>query len=162
RRYRQLLQTLRAAVDAAQPAALFFTAARHGAGTTTVLLNLALSATRHERERVVVVDANFRRPGLAPKLLLSESPRLRDRLTGAARLDDALQETEAINLFALTTGTRGPDVGLRVIAATMRSLLRELRRRFHLILVDGPRWDGRPEVVAAGVACDAVYVVTPE
>jgi Mrp family chromosome partitioning ATPase len=44
----------------------------------------------------------------------------------------------------------------------MRSLVRDLRQRFDLLLVDGPRWDGRPEVVAAGAACDAVYVVMPE
>jgi Mrp family chromosome partitioning ATPase len=108
------------------------------------------------------VDANLRRPGIAPKLLLAESPGLHDVLAGTSPLAAAIQETEAINLFALTTGSAGADMGLRIVAATMRSLVRELRRRFQLVLIDGPRWDGRPEVVAAGVVCDSIYVVTPE
>ena len=37
-----------------------------------------------------------------------------------------------------------------------------MRQRFDLALVDGPRWDGRPEVVALGCACDAVYLCLPE
>jgi len=31
-----------------------------------------------------------------------------------------------------------------------------------MVLVDGPRWDGRPEVVALGCACDAVCLCMPE
>jgi hypothetical protein len=44
----------------------------------------------------------------------------------------------------------------------MRSLLRHLREQFDLVLVDGPCWDGRPEVVALGCACDAVFLCLPE
>jgi Mrp family chromosome partitioning ATPase len=161
-RYAELLKTLLARRDANHPTALFFTAARHRVGTTTVLLNLAFTAARRDRCRVAVVDANLHRPGIAAKLLLAESPGLRDILAGTFTLDAAIQETEAIDLFALTAGSGGTDTGLRIVGATMRSLVRELRRRFQLILIDGPRWDGRPEVVAAGVACDSIYVVTPE
>ena len=31
-----------------------------------------------------------------------------------------------------------------------------------LVVVDGPSWDGRPEVVALALACDAVYLVLPD
>ena len=41
----------------------------------------------------------------------------------------------------------------------MRSVLRHLRDRFDLVLVDAAPWDGRPEVVTLGSFCDAVYLV---
>jgi Mrp family chromosome partitioning ATPase len=161
-RYEEVLATMLAGAVAERPRAFFFTSALFDAGTTTVLLNLAITAARRGRRRVAVVDANLRRPAIASRLHVEEAPGLRDVLAGTATLDEAVQDAEPINLFAVTAGERHPDTGLRVVAGTMRSLLRDLRQRFDLLLVDGPRWDGRPEVVAAGAACDAVYVVMPE
>ena len=150
-----------AAVQPDGERAFFFTSAMLGARTTTVLLNLAITAA-HDNQRVVVVDANCRRPGIAAKLGLADQPGLREVLNGTITLDDALQETEQINLFVLTTGSRRPDSGLRMVAGTMRSLVRDLRRQFQLVLMDGPRWESRPDVLAAAAACDAVFVVMPE
>jgi len=160
-RYRDLLASLTVAAIGDRAPAFLFTSALFGAGTTTVLLNLAITAARQGR-RVVVVDANMRRPGIASRLHLEEAPGLRDVLGGAAALDDALQETAQVNLLVLTAGSRRSDGVPRLIGGTMRSVLRDLRRKFDLILIDGPRWDGRPDVVAAAVACDAVFVVVPE
>jgi Mrp family chromosome partitioning ATPase len=41
----------------------------------------------------------------------------------------------------------------------MRAVLGHLRGRFDLVLVDAMPWDGRPDVVALGACCDAVYLV---
>ena len=79
-----------------------------------------------------------------------------------------MQPTEQANLFALTAGSPTPNSlrdagsGMRFVAETMRSLLRQLRQRFPLVFVDGPRWDGRPEALVLAAACDAVYLVVPE
>ena len=160
-RYGALLATLTSTVPDRSPAFLF-TSAALDADTATVVLNLAITTTRKERRRVIVVDANTARPCLAARLGIPETPGLCDVLKGTATPAEAVQETEQINLFALTAGSGADDGGLRLVARTMRSLVRELRKQFDLVLVNGPRWDGRPEVVAAGLACDAVYVVVPE
>ncbi len=73
-----------------------------------------------------------------------------------------MRPTEQANLFALTAGGRDAGGGVRFVAETMRSLLRQLRQRSALVLVDGPRWDGRADGTALGAACDAVYLVVPE
>ena len=52
---------------------LLLTAARSEIGTTTVLLNLAITAARQDL-RVVVVDANLRRPAVADRLGLPPAP----------------------------------------------------------------------------------------
>jgi tyrosine-protein kinase Etk/Wzc len=161
RQYREVLDAvLNAAVDNDHSAALLFTPALPRSGNTTTLLNVALTAARQEQRRVVVVDANLRHPAVAERLGLSPAPGLREALAGTA-LDEVLQATEQTNLFALTAGVR--DVaGVRFVAETIRSLLRQLRQRFPLVFVDGPRWDGRPDVTALAAACDAVFLVTPE
>jgi Mrp family chromosome partitioning ATPase len=162
RQYREVFDAVRKAAAADDhPAALLFTPALPRSGNTTTLLNVALTAACQERRRVVVVDANLRQPAIAERLGLPAAPGLREALAGAATLDDVLQATEQPNLFALTAGVRDA-AGVRFVAETMRSLLRQLRQRFPLVFVDGPRWDGRPDATALGAACDAVFLVTPE
>ena len=54
---------------------------------------------------------------------------------------------------------------LRLLTCTQlveKQVRAQLREQFDLVLVDGPPWDGRPEVVALGCACDAVYLCLPE
>jgi Mrp family chromosome partitioning ATPase len=159
--YRDLLAAVTAAGPGPRPAALLFTPARADAEATAVVLNLAVTAARQGRRRVLAVDGNLRRPGVAWRLGLPEAPGLREVLGGAVTLDEAVQETEQPNLLALTAGAPAGGVGPRFVAETMRSLLRQLRQRFDLVLVDAPRWDGRTDA-ALLAACDAVYLVLPE
>lgn len=160
--YRQVLEAvLNASPMGDRPAALLFVSTLPRSGNTITVLNVALSAAAQQRQRVLVVDANFRRPAVAERLGLPPAPGLRDVMAGNTVLDAVIQATEQDNLFALTAGI-GDSGGVRFQAETLRSLLRQLRQRYPLVFVDGPRWDGRPETTALGAACDAVFLVTPE
>jgi Mrp family chromosome partitioning ATPase len=141
---------------------LLFTSCEPGVGATTVVLNVAIAAARKTGRRVVVVDANLRQPAVADRLGLAPAPGLREVLAGAAPLDAALRPTEQDGLRALTAGLAEPGPGPRFVAETTRSLLRHLRHRADLVFLDGPCWDGRPDVTALATAADAVYVVLPE
>ncbi len=160
--YRDLLAAVAAAGPGGRQAALLFVPGLPAADATPVVLNLAVTAARQGRRRVLAVDGNLRRPGVAWRLGVPEAPGLREVLAGAVTLDEAVQETEQANLLALAAGAPAGGVGPRFVAETMRSLLRQLRQRFDLVLVDGPRWDGRPDAALLAAACDAVYLVLPE
>jgi Mrp family chromosome partitioning ATPase len=172
--YREVLDAVRNAASASErPAALLFTSALPRSGATTTLLNLAITAAGERRQRLIVVDANFRRPAVAERLGLPAAPGLREAMAGTAALDEIIQPTELPHLFVLTAGVpplyppprTGGDTGgggVRFLAETLRSLLRQLRQRYPLVFIDGPRWDGKPDVSALGAACDAVFLVTPE
>lgn len=164
KQYRELLAALLpAAVRSGERCpVLLNTSSQPGIGATTVLLNVAIMAARQGRRRVAVVDANLRRPAVADRLGLPPAPGLREVLRGAADLDEALRPTAQPHLLALTAGLAEAGVGTRFVAETMRSLLRQLRQRADLILIDGPAWAGRPEVVALATAVDAVCLVVPE
>lgn len=160
--YRDVLDAvLNAGAASARPTSLLLTAVAPGSGATTALLNVAITAAGQLRQRVVAVDANFRRPAVAERLGLPAAPGLREAMGGAVALDEVIQATEQTNLFALTAGVRTAS-GVRFVAETLRSLLRQLCQRYPLVFVDGPHWDGKPDVTALGAACDAVFLVTPE
>lgn len=160
--YRRLIQQLVAPSAKGPSRVMLFTSARPGCGTTTVLLNMAITAARDCRKRVVVVDGNLRRPALAERLGLGEVSGLREVLAGGLPLEQALQETDQADLYALPAGKLRETDGIHLRYETIRSMLRQLRQRFDMVLVDGPRWDGQPDVVSLGTSCDAVYLVVSE
>jgi Mrp family chromosome partitioning ATPase len=138
----------------------FFTAGSDEVGTTTTLLNLAIVAARQQK-RVLVVDANLRRPAIASMLGLGEVPGLREVLRGEVSFEQAIQPTEVPTLSALTSGPLPGPARLTVDPSAVRVLLEKSAEVSDLVLVDGSRWDGRPDVTAFGAACDRVYLVVP-
>lgn len=157
--YRELLRALLAASPLEKPQALLFTAASTGRDTTTVLLNVAITAARLGWRCVAAVDANLAKPGLAAALGVAEKPGLREVLAGVTPLDEAVQETAQPNLAALTSGAAPTTGGVRFRAETMRSVLRQLRERYDLIFVEAGTWDGTAEMMNVATACDRVVVV---
>src|SRR5262249_34937438 len=121
-RYRELLAALLSAAGVLpgdRCPVLLFTTAEPGAGATTVQLNVAITAARQGRRRVVVVAATLARPAVAERLGLPTVPGLREVLAGSAALEQALQPTEQANLRALTAGLAVSGPGTRYVAETM-------------------------------------------
>jgi Mrp family chromosome partitioning ATPase len=160
--HRTLLAGIESQLPAGQPRVLFFTAPRPGAGTTTVLLNLAVTLAQRGRVRVAAVDANLERPAVAERLGLPRGPGLREILAGGVAPQRALRETGLDGLSAVAVGQARETNRAALAGEVMRSLLRYLRGRFDWVLVDGPYWDGSRHLGTLAGHCDAVYVILPE
>jgi Mrp family chromosome partitioning ATPase len=158
--FRTAVAAMAGQLPANQPQALLFTSLNSASESSDLLLNLAITRARSGR-RVIALDTQFEQPLLAERLGLSAWPGLADVLAGAMSLQRAVRETGFENLYVLTAGRCNDDSHLLLAGEAMRAVLRHLRTRFDWILVDAPCWDGRPEVVALGSACDAVYVILP-
>ncbi len=154
--YRALLSQVLPEPGAETGCALLFTALSPGAGVTSALLNLAVSACAAERREVVVVDANLERPALAGRVGVAASPGLRDLLAGSAALDHAIRGTVQERLHVLAAGS-GRAGGLS--ADAIRWVVACLRQRFELIFLDGPAWDAGAELAPLVTAADRVLLV---
>jgi Mrp family chromosome partitioning ATPase len=155
--YRQLAVALRQeGVAAGQCRVLLCAGVAPAAGTTSVVLNLAVCLAGSEGLRVVVVEADGARSAVADRLGLRGRPGLVEVLDGCESLDRALQETGLARLTALTAGQPDHDRAAFPVAEVCRPVLRLLRDRFDVVLIDGG-------VDGGGLlrACDAVYLVTP-
>jgi Mrp family chromosome partitioning ATPase len=160
RQYQSLGGTLLAALPAGSGRLLLFTAAAPAAGTTTTLLNLALTFARQGKLRVVVLDANRPQPAVAERLGLPQVPGLAEVLAGTVALAQVLQETGQPNLLAVTAGA--PRLTVRLAGEATRALLRQLRERFDLVLIDAPCWPSEPALFQVAGLCEGVYLVSPE
>lgn len=106
-------------------------------GVTAITANLAASIALNER-RVLVIDANFRRPAQHESFGLAKSPGLADILAGAASVDDAIQATDVDKLDVMPIGDADNRLIERLESNAFTQALRACEERYDLILIDAP------------------------
>jgi len=107
------------------------------------LVNILLAKTLSEMgQRVLIVDADLRKPQLHQRLGLDNLIGLSNLLSGDAdRWQDAIQPVPGYtNWFALTSGRRPPDPARLLSSPRMADFVREVAEsgQFDLILYDTP------------------------
>jgi capsular exopolysaccharide synthesis family protein len=154
---------------------IMFTSASDDEGISTTIANLAVALTR-SGQHVVVVDANMRRPALGGFFGLDDRTGVSDILSGHSQLGDALTIVDVSREHPIEASTNGSGGGaglLEVLPAgpipgdaaelldsrAMTELLRELRTRADVVLVDAPPMLPVTDAMVLGTKVDAVVVV---
>ncbi|MBA4187190.1 MAG: hypothetical protein C0467_04145 [Planctomycetaceae bacterium] len=157
--YRVLRDEVRRQLPDSTSRVLMFSAAAPEAGTTSVLLNLAVTLAQEANARVLVVDGNVNRPGVGAKLALKSAPGLCEVLSHRVPLAWAVQPSIVPNLQVLTAGDV-TDATPTAVGRDLPKLLGQLRQWYDWVLVDGGVWGAMAERDAVCPAADAVYLVT--
>ncbi len=116
---------------------LVVTSAAAGEGKTVVSTNLAI-ALAQGGARVLLLEADLRRPRVAKTFGIAAAPGLADLLAGRAPLEQALRPTKVENLTVLPAGAIPENPSELLGTASMASLLRDLAHRFDRVVVDTP------------------------
>ena len=107
-------------------------------GKTTTAANLAL-ALALGGSRVLLIDADMRRPSLHKTLGMQNATGLSQMLGGEARVRDAIQRTAEPNLLVMTAGHTPPNPSELLGSERMGSFLANLQTGpFDWVIVDTP------------------------
>jgi len=137
--YRMLREGLRFLDPTGRARCFVITSADESEGKSTVSVNLALALTASGR-RVILVEADMRRPAAAAQLGLPRSlPGLSDTLVSSAELDEFLVAVEGEpNLAVLPGGTIPPNAADLLSAGRMGEVLSLMRASADVVIVDSP------------------------
>jgi capsular exopolysaccharide synthesis family protein len=135
--FRQTRTAILAKMDRRGYKSLLVAGAQKGAGTTTVINNLATSLALNGRN-VLILDANLRRPGQANLLGLRTEIGLVDVLSGKASLEDAIQSTSDLSLSVLGVGRAEGASPELFESEAFRQMLAELEKQYDMVLIDSP------------------------
>jgi len=121
------------------PQIVLITSAQPSEGKTATSLNLA-AALAQKGSRVLLIDADMRRPRLSSALNIPNRQGLSDMLSGSSEFDPGLVlKVEGLDsLFLLPSGPRAPNPAELLCSRKLEQLLEWLRRGFDHIIVDSP------------------------
>ena len=136
--YRSLRTRLAQLEGAGGLRTVLITSPQKGEGKSVTAANLALTMAQELQRRVVLVEADLRKPSLQHMFGLPPGPGLAEYLTGAVELKDALQFVPEHNLTLLTAGLAPLNPAELLGSTPMRRLLDHLRTRFDRVILDTP------------------------
>ena len=133
--YRQLRSSLHYASMRKRPLVVAVASGSPHEGKTTVATNLAAAIAESE-QRVLLIDADLRRPLVAQYAQVPEGLGLADVLVGAVRFEDAVFTVGASGMDVLPGGSVPPNPGELLASSQMADLLDQAKLRYDVILVD--------------------------
>ena len=113
------------------------TSSTMGEGKSITILNLAISFAE-DGQKVLLIDADMRRPAMARLLVEKASPGLSNVLAGLVDEDKAIRKEVFHNLDILYAGDVPPNPLELLGSERMRELLNRLSQEYDYILVDSP------------------------
>ncbi len=143
------------------PRSVMITSALSGEGKTSTTLRLAIAYASLHR-KVVVVDADMRRPRVHKVFDGERVPGLATCLLGQATVDEAVRTTPITNLFYLPAGKAFDRPNELLTSEKVAEVIRDLRARYDMVFIDTP-----PSLVLSDARLisrhvDAVIVVAKE
>ncbi len=116
---------------------IMITSPSQGNGKTTVAVNLALSMSQGD-QKVILVDADLRRPAVHAALDISVKPGLSDIIRGEKTPQSMVKIWKKDRLEVITAGTRLPNVTEIVGSKRIGTVLNQLKETFEVAIVDAP------------------------
>ncbi len=139
---------------------LMITSALAGEGKSTLALGLALSAARLH-QRVLLIDADLRRPSLHKQLNLPNEQGLSTLLTSDTNLPTQSSiESSGSYIDILTAGPTPQNPANLLSSLRMRQLMAAFEQKYDLVLLDAPPVLGLVDAILAGSFCSGVVLVS--
>lgn len=157
--YRALRTSLLLSSLGAPPKTILVTSALPQEGKSTTSINTAIVLAQ-KGTRVLLIDADLRRPSIHKTLGMGPRTGLSNVLTGSATLHQAIVRSTILpSLFILPAGTPPPNPAELLASSNMKDVLAELREEYDHIVVDTPPTLSVTDAVVMSTRADAVVLV---
>lgn len=135
--YRALRTSLLLSSAEHAPRTMLVTSSHPAEGKTTIVANTAISLAQ-TGARVLVLDADMRRPRCHKILSVRNDIGLSTFLSRDVKLDNIVQQHEIPNLCVIPAGPVPPNPAELLSSIKLRILVSELQDRFDHIVIDSP------------------------
>ena len=141
------------------PKTIAFTSTLPQEGKTATVSNLAVSFAQLEG-KVLLVDADLRKPRLHKVFNVRNINGLSNYLTGKNTFDEVVQKTCIDNVWTIPSGPHPPNPAELLNSKRMKELLAQAKDRFNIVLLDTPPVLAVIDpVIVSSLADSTVFVV---
>lgn len=157
--YRSIRTFILLSTGGKPPRILMVTSPERSAGKTTTSINTAISLTKSD-VKVVLIDADMRKPRLHRVFELENTKGLSTFLSGNAEFDDGLiQPTTIDNLDIIAAGPVPPNPAELLTSYRFQDLLHGLYPLYNFIVIDTPPVLGIADPLIISSRTDGVIMV---
>jgi polysaccharide biosynthesis transport protein len=157
--YRALRTSLLLSNLGAPPKVIMITSALPQEGKTTTSINCAVVLAQ-KGIRVLLIDADLRRPSIHKTLGMGPRSGLSNVLTGSTTLDQAITRSPVLpNLNILPAGTPPPNPAELLASSNMRDVLDQMSKEYDHIVIDTPPTLSVTDAVVLSPRADAIVLV---
>lgn len=135
--FRQIRTNLQFANVSSESKTMLVTSSLPGEGKSTTATNMAI-AMAQAGQRVVLVDADLRRPTVAQYLGLEGNLGLTTALLGSTSIDDLIQPWGENEMYVMASGQIPPNPSEILGSAAMSRLIGQLEDIFDVVIIDAP------------------------
>lgn len=139
---------------------LVVTSSVPGEGKSTVAANLAFALG--QMEKVLLLDADMRRPALAKNFGFAVgTPGLANLIAGTAKLEECIKEVDGVDV--LSAGAVPPNPLELLSSPRFSKVIEFLRRKYDRVIIDSPPTQAVSDALVLGTLANAlIYVVRSE
>jgi capsular exopolysaccharide synthesis family protein len=134
--YRRLYSNIKYLYSDQELRSLLFTSSTLGEGKSTTSSLFAITSAWRHNKKVLLVDADLRRPYLHKLFLLPQTPGLAEVLTGKTKLKESIQTTSLENFSILTSGQTNENPTELLDSPEFIQILSEMKFYFDLVVFD--------------------------
>lgn len=129
-----------------------------GDGKTTLAANVAVSIA-NSGKRVLLLDADFRRPRIHKLFGMDDSVGLSGVIAGDVEVADAVRETSVEGLSLMVCGPRPDNPAELLTSASFQELVEVLREKYEFVIIDTPPVLAVTDPLAVAPRVDGVLLV---
>lgn len=140
---------------------IVFTSSAPSEGKSTVSNNFAITCA-DQGNKVILLDADLRRPTIHKTFGLKNNLGLSNYLSGNAKLNEIIQSSSIQNLYVVTSGPIPPNPAELIGSDRLKYLLQELGKEFDLLILDSPPVNTVTDTQILATVTDGVVMVVPQ
>jgi len=135
-----------------------FTSPSPGEGKTTTCANIAITFAQTDA-KVLMIDADLRKPKLHKIFALSAQPGLTNLLSGFSDYSEVIRKTDYPNLDLLTAGHVPPNPAELLSSPQMKAILEQFSAKYDYIFIDTPPINVVTDVAALSKYATGIILV---
>ena len=156
--YRGLRTALMLSRAGSPPKSILITSSSNSEGKTVSAINTGV-VFAHTGARVLIIDADLRRPRCHKVLGIENRQGLTEVLAGTNKVDQLIRDTGIEGLWLLTAGSIPPNPSELVGSERMRETLASMVVEFDLVIVDSPPLMPVTDAMLLSTMVDGVVLV---
>lgn len=156
--YHRMKQHILSSSPAKKIKTLLFSSSTKGEGTSTVLINYAITLASGG-DKVLLVDANLRNPTLHDLFNVEKKSGLTDLLLANNTLKEVIKNTQIKNLFIITSGTPHSNPYSIFESQSLDTFIEQMKTQANWVLFDSPPINSYNDSSTLAAKMDGVVMV---